>query len=188
MATLNKLLIHWSGAGVTGPGISTMYFDPTAPSVPAGVAAFFTAIASRIPNDVSWAIDNGGDQIDVASGYPTSVWGSSGSTTVVGSGTTTYTQGVGARIVWGTGGFLRGRRIRGTTFLVPALASNYGSNGFLLSAAATAFQGAAQSLLTNVGNLMYIYTRPKAHVGGGSNVVLSASCPTAATWLTSRRT
>ena len=51
-----------------------------------------------------------------------------------GSGQGGFAAGVGARVVWETGAVRNGRRVRGSTFVVPIWSSAYETNGTLHTA------------------------------------------------------
>lgn len=195
MATINRLRVSWSGSPVTGPGLSTFYFDPaTGGGAADDVETFFNAIKTAFPNGISWTIPSNGDQIADSTGELTGVWSAPGEGGVVtSSGGANWAQGVGMRVRWNTAGIYRGRRVKGTTFLVPLLANAYTSDGTLDNAYVSTVQTAAAAMIAaNPG--FVVWSRPVPVGPGGpatvgeSNFVTSASAVDGISWLRSRRT
>lgn len=189
MADLSRIRVAWSGPGVVGPGVSTFYVDHAIQVLdPADFVAFFTAIQGGFHTDVTWTIPGSGDTINDATGDLTGTWTASGGATVSGISAVSYALGVGARIVWQTGGIVGGRRSKGTTFLVPLVTSNYSNAGQLNDAARSTFASAGTSLISNTANALKIWSRPTPSRAGSSHVVTSASCPDLVSWLRTRKT
>ena len=107
----------------------------------------------------------------------------------VGSG---FGAGVGARVRWQTAAFRNGRRVVGTSFIVPMWADYFESDGTIKAAAITLLQNASNTLLTALtaaDAVLGVYSRPTA-VGANDGVISSvtgATIPDQVSWLTSRR-
>lgn len=191
MASLSRVRVGWSGVAVTGPGVSTFYTSGDGGDLQAGLHTFFTAIQTCFPNlKGAWEFPAGGEIIESTTGALTGAWsGATPSSVPWAAPNALWMQGVGARIRWDTDGFLRGRRVRGATFLVPLNSSMIDSDGTILGAYLTTITTAANALITAVPQ-MSIWSRPTTVGGtdGGSTPVTSAFVPDHVSWLVSRRT
>lgn len=191
MATICRIPVELNGTGVTGGGVSTFYTSNLAPATfLAGIRQYYFSLAGLFPDDVGFSFPGDGDLIDDGTGALAGTWTTTAPAVVTGTQTGTWARGVGARAVWNTAGITRGRRVRGTTFLVPMAANQYTSNGILDAGAASSIALAGAALITAGGGDMVIWSRPLPGVGSGgaSHAVTSASAPTATSWLRSRRT
>lgn len=190
MTNVNRIRIVWSGAGVTGGGVSTHHWLGTA--VASDVTAFksfYIALTSQMPNTVTMTIPNGGEVIDDNTGDLVSTWTAGTGGTAVGAAATGYAQGVGARISWLTAGTTGNRRVRGTTFVVPTASAVFDTDGTLKTAVVNALDTAANTLLSDLGaGRMVIVTRQTPAHSGTSHAVTGAVTADTSTWLTTRRT
>jgi hypothetical protein len=175
-----------TGGGVVGPSVMTFHFLGTATGMTADLFTFYDTIKTRLPSIVTVSIPNSGDEIDSATGELTGSWTDGTATAVAGLGTAQCPQGVGCRVVWNTNGFLAGRRVRGSTFLVPLDASMYSTLG-LLSASRSQIEGAAAALVTATSGDMVVFSRPKAGTPGGYSSITSSTVPNKISTLRSRR-
>lgn len=183
---MERLRVQWSGAGVVGPGLTTFYFlDGTAD--PAGVLAFYTALAAQLPDDVQITVPNTGDVMQVTTGAITGSWSAAGGGILNGSSTQTFQLGGGYRIVWETNGIRNGRHVRGATYMVPVVGTMFDSVGRLTNSAQTAAITAATNLLASGSSGMQIWSRPKGGLNGDSHSITSARVPETPTSLRSRR-
>jgi hypothetical protein len=132
-------------------------------------------------------VPNSGDTIDVATGDINGVWTGSGGGTVGFGGSGDFAQGVGARIKWNTAGIVAGRRVRGSTFMVPLVGGTFSASGALDSSFVTDLTAAATTFLASASSTLEIFSRPKGTRVGTSHTVTSASVPNAVSWLRSRR-
>ena len=189
MANIDRLRVAWSGAPVVGAGLSTFYFGPGhGAGMPGAVKAFFTAIKATVPGGVTWTIPNGGDTIDDTSGTLVGAWTDTGGGTVTSGGTgVNFALGVGGRIVWETAGIFKGRRVRGSTFIVPLVIDYFEGAGAISSVALTNWAGSAAALISAAPSLR-VWSRPSGGVAGASSTVTSATTPDAVSWLRGRRT
>lgn len=191
MTAILRMRCEWGGSGVTGPGLSTFYFAQSGSGFPAAVRTFFEAVKANIPSSVTITVPNDGDIIEDTDGSLAGAWSEpSGGGITTGTFAGDYAQGVGIRCVWRTAGIYRGRRVRGSTFIVPIGSALYGTNGLLDPATQTIFQSAASALASSGANLG-VYSRFSdvgTHTDGEFNDVTSASVPSNVSWLRSRRT
>lgn len=187
---LDRVRVSWEGPALVGPGVSTFYATAgNGAALSSALKTFFDAIKGYFPSSkVTWSFPNTGEVIDSATGQATGAWSGGTFQTVAASGAgTSWANGVGARVRWNTGVYHNGRRVRGSTFLVPLQSGVYDTDGTLVGSAVTAMQTAAAALVTAVPT-MGIHTRP--HPGaadGGFATVASAEVPDKVSWLRSRR-
>lgn len=188
MANLVRMRVVWSGSGVTGPGLTTFYTPTTGTGLPAAVKAFFTTLAPTFPTSVTWTIPQDGDTISDATGDLTGTWSEpSGGGQVSGSVSTAFARGVGAQVRWSTGGLRGGRRVIGSTFLVPLATGAYDTDGSLQPTTVTLLSNAANTL-HGAASLM-VWSRPSARNGAGtSSAVTGVQIPDRVSWLRTRRT
>lgn len=150
-----------------GPSVSTFHFDGTAGSAAAGAAAnairaFFLALAGSLPDDVTVTFDSEVREIDVATGELTNVVSIAPPPPVPGTVTGEWPAGTGARIVWQTPRILRGRRVRGATFIVPIGAGLFTTGGQLGIPMITACNSAGTTLISQLNTLalpLLVYSR-----------------------------
>lgn len=186
MAILNKIPVVWSG-GPGMPGVSIFYADGAATPPLGALGAFFTAVKASFPTGLTWTIPGSGDALDSQTGVLVSSWSAAGGSTVAASGAaTSYAGAAGAMVRWNTSGIVNGRRVKGRTFLVPLISTVYAS-GVIQTGTVTAFQSAANTLVTAAGADLRIWHRPTAGAGGSAYPVASAVVPNLATVLRSRR-
>jgi len=185
MTTMRRLRVEWTG--LTGlPGLSTFYYGVASPNV-SDCVTFFNALKLLVPNTLSWNIPSSGDEIDDATGAITGAWLGTGGGTVTGTGgTTAYAAGVGVRIQWNTGVIVAGRRVRGSTFIAPMLASTFDSSGTIATASLSAVQSAASAFAAS-GVAKGIWHRPVGGSGGQYAAINDATVPDRVTALRSRR-
>lgn len=185
---LQRVRCEWTGTGIEGPGLTTFYgaADGTQ-AVAVAAASFFNGLKSYLPTGTSIAVPATGDVIDEATGALTGTWGSGPTTTITGSGTGSFAQGVGARIVWETDAIRGGRRVRGSTFVVPLVTSSYEANGTLGTGALAALQAGVDAFLSQFGGNGRVWSRPRPGLVGAAVPIVRARVPDAVSWLRSRR-
>lgn len=192
-----RLRVSWSGSGVVGPGLSTWYALDTSPGFPAAVRAFYAALASNLPTSVSVSVPNNGDVLDPATGALTGTWTDGSVPAVVnGSGAGTFALGVGVQVRWSTGSIVSGRRVVGSTFIVPVVSPVFDSDGTITTATMTGLRTASANLITAAPYLV-VWSRPQpARTGahgplparaGSTALIGGSSWPDRPSWLTSRR-
>lgn len=159
----------------------------------AAVQAMYASFKSHIPpaytvkvnNTVEVREEDSGDLITVVTAAP--VTATTGTT-----GFPAHAAGVGGRLRWQTAGITRGRRVVGTTFMIPMLSGDFDADGTLLPASQTALTTVGSALLgaLNAAGLpLGVWSRPSS-AGGTDGVlhpVVGLTVPDKASWLTSRR-
>lgn len=189
MADLKRVRVTWSGSAVVGPGVSTFYFASAATGFPAKLQTFFQAIKSSFPVTATITVPNTGDVINEATGALSGVWTDSGGSTTVGTGAFPYPAGVGIRVRWVTGGVRHGRRVVGSTFLVPVVNPAYDTDGTIIPATLTTIGTAVNAFVTSAAGDQHIWSKPTPPGGsdGTSSSVLAGFVPDMVTSLRSRR-
>lgn len=186
MPTIDRVRVTWSGSPVTGPGLSTFYFNGGTAD-PAAISALFTAIAPYVAAGVGWNIPGAGDQLDVASGDLVGSWSAAGGSLIASSGNAEHAQGVGCRIKWLTSGIVNGRRVTGSTFVVPLHRLMYDTDGTLAAGVVSVVQAAALAYVSAVTPDGVIYSRKTDDRDGTAHPLTYATLPDAVSWLRSRR-
>lgn len=185
---IQRLRCEWAGDGVEGPGLTTFYAEADGTlAIQVGASAFFTALVDVIPAGTTITIPAGGDLLDEATGELTGTWGSGSPTVVLGEFPGSFAGGVGARVVWETGVVRAGRRVRGSTFVVPLGTVSYEDNGTLTAATVSLLESAIAGMLVQVPTQMRVWSRPKPALPGAASPVISGRAPDRISWLRSRR-
>lgn len=188
MANISRVRCSWSGAGITGPGVSTFYCaGDQAALLAAALVNFWTTCRTAFPSSVAITVPTGGEVIDDATGTLTGVWTGGPGTTVAGNNSGAFAAGCGARIVWETGGITNGRRVRGSTYLIPIASVGYDTSGTIDSTYITAFENAGQALLDASGPDIVVWSRGNG-TNGHSSTILTRRVPDRVSTLRSRRT
>lgn len=190
MVDISRVGVQWTGPAVIGPSVSTFYTTGSPAALATALRTFFSSIQTLFPNGkLTWEFDTGGAVIDAATGELSGSWAGGTATPLpVASSNAFWSQGVGGRITWETGSFLRGRRTRGATYLVPLNISMLtDSDGTLVGSAITSVNSACAALVTAHSGLV-VWSRPTAAGGdGGTASITSGSMPDRVSWLRSRR-
>lgn len=188
MPSIVRIRTTLTGGPVVGGGLNVTHFAAGSTSGPAAVKAFWTSAATFMPNGVTITVPGTGDTVDELTGQIDGTWTASGGGTVTSSGGTTgWAAGVGCRVWFATDGITRGRRVRGSIFVVPILANSYDPDGTLNSSVAGAISTMASTL---AGVAAFgVYTRPQSGLTNGKfHDVLAGVGADAVSWLRSRRT
>lgn len=199
MTIVSRIRVTWSGTPVVGPGVSTFYLESSVTAGwPAALVTLYTSLKNYVPTGVSWTIPNTVDLLDEATGELTGSNTPGGGGTVLSSGgAVDYKPGVGGRLRWGTDGIVGGRRVVGTTFLVP-MTSQETPNGVIQGGTVAAINTAMGVYQATSGITPAVYSRPRpagvrngvpvAARSGSIHDITSHSVPVGITWLRSRRT
>lgn len=186
MVNIERVRVILSGAPITGTGLSTFYFS-AGQANPAAVKTFLTSLAPYLAAGVSMDVQNNGDVLDAATGTLTGVWVASGGGIVASSGNAEHAQGVGARIRWRTAGIVNGKRVVGSTFIVPVHRLMYDTDGTLAAGMVTAVQAAGNLYVSSTTPNSVIWSRPAPGRAGSAHPITSATFPDQVSWLRSRR-
>lgn len=190
MTALDRYIVHWlTSSG--GPGVSVFHLDATV-STPRqsqvnAIRAAFDAIKGFLPTDVSISFS---PEIEVIERTTNTLIGTvavAPPASVTGTNTGAYSAPSGARWRWATGVIHRGRRVTGTTFLVPLSNSAYDVDGTLTAAALTTLNNAAAGILTAAPGALMVYSRPAGGDPGIASTVTGGSTVDRAAVLRSRR-
>lgn len=190
----------WAGQKI-GAGVSTFCFDNVdnafnssdLTTLGNAVRSFFTNAAALLPNTVVVSFDPEVEHFDPATGTITDV-GVMGTppASVTGTGAALSAAGVGGRVRWRTAGFRNGRRVVGTTYVVPMPTTAYDNEGTLASATLTALTTAGNALLTAASattNPFVVWSRPSGPGAGDGSTspVTLVQVPDAVAWLRTRK-
>lgn len=199
MADMFRIRVTWSGTQVVGPGVSTFYADPsTVAGWPAALVTLFNALKNYVPTGITWTIPGDADLLTVEDGELTGsqTFGGGGSIASSG-GAVDYKPGVGARLRWGTSGVVGGRKVTGTTFLVPLTSQEY-PNGSVQSGTRTAIATAMAAYIADASFVPVVWSKPVEadpehdppilQRDGVISPITSGVVPVGETWLRSRRT
>jgi len=187
MAVLARVRVEWSGTPVVGPGISTFYFDQGASGWVTALSAFFTSARAFVPTGALMTVPSSGDLIEDATGELQGAWSEGATTPIAGNGNGFWPMGVGARVQWDTAGIRNGRRVKGSTYIVPIVSSSFEGAGNLSAGTVSGLGNAANLLVSTMGSAMKIWSRPSPGLPGASHAVIDGSCPDKVSWLRSRR-
>jgi len=188
MANLARVRVGWSGSPVTGEGVSTFYFAEAHTGFSADLVAWFTQLAVVVPTVVTFTVPSAGDLIDVATGELSGTWSGEAGGTVNSSSAQAYAAGVGMRVQWLTSGIRNGRRVKGSTFVVPITSNLYALDGSIADATIAAQTTGLNAFLTASLPNMVIYSRPSDTAAGQANTVIDGDIVDRVSWLRSRRT
>jgi hypothetical protein len=191
MVDISRVRVEWDGDAVVGGGLSTFYTTGDPADLRAAINSLFDTFSPWFPaSGVSGFAQTEGEVLNSATGALVGTWSDTTVATFAGSGEQNYASGVGARCVWGTGVIARGRRVRGSTFMVPICADVYDVDGTLASGAYGGMVAAAAAFASASGGDFVIWTRPSTPGGsdGGTAPILSGTVPDKVSWLRSRRT
>lgn len=188
VANLAKIPVVWDG--LPGfPGLSVHYcLQADAVSAVAALTAWYNSLKGNHPTGLTWQIPSSGDVINEDSGNLVGTWaGAAGSTIAANGGPGIYASGAGMRIRLLTTGIATHRRIIGSQFLVPLLASLYETNGTIANGTVATTQTALNTLVGT--GLLKIWHRPgPSKTGGFGYTITAGQVPDKVATLRSRRT
>lgn len=194
----------WTGVS-GGPGYSTFYFNeplwsaPAAQASVAAVRAFFFGFVGAIPGGVTIQVQSAVGVVDVETGDLVDEQNVNAVAAVVGGANAPRAAPAGAVVSWRTGMIIKGRRLRGRTFLVPLASAAYDNDGSLTDSVLALIRGSANALAAPPSGdqrALGIWHRPKKPtkenpdqpvVIGAFAPVTGASVPDKAAVLRSRR-
>lgn len=192
-----RVKVRWSG-GSMGAGLSVFAVNPQ-PDVTDDTGAllldafhdYCDALQGSVLSGVTMQPDNVIESVDETTGTLLDTFTGPAQAVSTGIVAAPYAAGVGSRIRWATDGIRNGRRVVGTTFIVPISASHFESNGTLTSGHVSGVQAAASGLLTQLGAANYdlgVWSRPSPeNPVGAIHSVTGASVPDRVSWLRTRR-
>ena len=161
MADIYRIRCTWTGfAGA--PGVTT-FFAAGGNGVPTISALHdaFDAWHYVIPQGTNIHIENSGDTLDDATGALTGTWATGAVADVQGSGAGGYSGAEGVLLQWQTEGIHNNRHLRGRTFLVPIISSQFTGNGVIPSALVTPMNTGAGYIVNAAGPKFVVWGRPR---------------------------
>lgn len=188
MAHLLVARVGWSGTAVVGEGVSTFYFQDGATGITAALEDLYDAQKAYFPNTLQWTIPGSGQVIESTTGELVDVWSEGADATVNGGSSNAWAMGAGYRLVWDTSGFVSGRHVKGSTFMVPLQVAMYDTSGTINSALVTIVEAAGAAFITAMAGDFVIWSRPNALGNSAISPVTAVDLPDRVTTLRSRRT
>ena len=199
MTEMAKLKINWTG--FTGaPGYTNLYFRDFTGSGDVDQAVVDGAITktdtwlnvwnSRLPASVNVKIDSQVEIIEDSTGALVRFMSGTPFQRGNGTGAGNYSAATGAVVNWYTNGIVRGRRLRGRSFMVPLVAAAFSTNGSIADGDLVDFRTASTALAAGVGTGdLGVWSRPSTPGGsdGSWYFVTSATVPDMTAVLRSRR-
>lgn len=185
MATINRVRCNLTGT-VVGGGIATFYTDGADTDISA-IRAFWVAVAPSLPAGMTITVPNVADQLRDTDGQLLGSVPLTGSGTVVGSGNSAYSAGIGAFVSWVTADVVGRKLVKGRTFLAP-LGQGFASvDGTLNDSTRAALDTAALALVA--AGLIMVWHRPTPALptGGSAHLVVASQVIDRVTALKSRR-
>lgn len=157
MVSLCQHRVQWS-VPKGGVGVSTFYYNNSDGPHPELLKAFFEAIKTIIPSQVTITYPGNGNVMDVATGNTIGTWSATAPSASTMTGIAGYAGGAGAVVNWHTGIYTAGRELKGKTFLVPVVGGQYDADGTFIPAALTTMRTAAD-LLHGGTNPIWVYSK-----------------------------
>lgn len=128
------------------------------------VRTFWDSIKALLPDELRLTVSPVIDEYNELTGELTNSYVAGTTPTVVaGTSATSYAAGAGAKITWNTNQIRNGRRVRGSTFIVPLAAANYTITGTISTTAIASLNNSAGNMLTGLGansTPMAVWSRP----------------------------
>lgn len=156
--TIAQLQVTWKG--LTGlPGYSFFYVRSTAASI-APLPTFFSAISQFFPVPLTWEINPFWKFIDEANGQLTGGGGGGPMPTIAATGATAYAPQSGVQVKWDTGEYHDGRRVKGRTYLVPTVNTQWAAGGVAVQTMCNTINAAADVMRTQFTGNLVIWHRP----------------------------
>lgn len=168
--------------------MTVLYTSAFGGDLAAGFKNLIDAWEGWLPSGLTVSYPTTGDILDSATGTLTGVWTGDPLTASAVGGPANHAQGVGTRIKWETGIVHDGRKVSGSTYMVPLCSNVYDTDGTLATGALSGMLAAAQTFQSGLDGEFGIWTRPKGGAGGVFSTVKAASVPDKVSWLRSRRT
>lgn len=158
------------------------------------VRAFWFALAGILPDELRLTVNPVVDSYNRETGdLIASNTAGTVPAVVAGTSTTGYAGGAGLKITWNTGQIRNGRRVRGSTFIVPVTLGAFTNIGTVTPGTITTVNAAAANLVTALGQggvSLGVWSRPRdtpnVRVGFATQVV-NGSCSSKSAILRGRR-
>lgn len=148
--------------GITGPGLSTFYFNDTSPATAQHAAdavhTFWDSIKNRVVNTVTFQVDPTVYTIDVTTGHPTLVTPVTAAPVVGQSTADPLPYSLQGLIEMHTGFFPGGREVRGRLF-IPGADESLSTLGVPIAAYISSLQTAANALIADPNADWVVWSR-----------------------------
>lgn len=162
----------WTGSPVTGPTVSTFFFNEaagTAQDASDQVATFLSALDANLSDQLTWRTEGEVDELNTVTGELEAVTAVS-TATGTGSNTDVFlptsTQGL---LRWSTGTIVNGRVLKGRMF-VPGFCENNNTDGRPGAATIAAVNTIVSAFITDSPAIFVVWSRThgvQAQVTGG---------------------
>lgn len=178
---------EWSGTS-GGPGLTQIAFNAgenhPVPEVDVQVLVnamrtFWNAIAAYLPDELRLTVNPTVDVYRTADGeLVSSTTAPTAPLVVAGTGTGSYAGGAGMKMTWKTSFIRYGRRVSGSTYIVPAVGSAFTTEGNIGGTPRSTIDGAGGTFLGSLNSANYqavVWTRPTPRHPGRPGVVTAIS-------------
>jgi hypothetical protein len=166
---------EWSGTS-GGPGLTQLctmglseYTAANAQAAVNAVRAFWVALAPDLPDELRLSVQPVVDIYnDLTGELQASHTAAVAPSVVAGAAAGSYIGGAGAKVSWNTGSIHNGRRVRGSTFIVPLSNAVFTATGTVGTSFITSTNTAANTMiaaLTTAATPMVVWSRPKTPAG-----------------------
>ena len=173
MALVALVRTAWSGTS-GGPGVTQLAvlgaaggdWNPSgAQTAVNAVRAFWDSIKAYLPNELTLTVSPVVDTYTRETGelFSSSI-AASVPAVVIGTATGTYAGGSGIKVTWETGEIRDGRRVRGSTYIVPADGTAFTNTGTVAAAAKTLINTSAATMMASMvsGSVtLGVWSRPR---------------------------
>ena len=161
------------------------------------VRGFWEAIKAYLPDELTLVVSPIVDSYNRETGELTlSTIAATAPASVAGTGTLGYTGGAGMKVTWETGQIRDGRRVRGSTFIVPCTGAAFTATGTVGTTPKTTVNNAAAAMMTALGvanTSLGVWSRPREaslalpYRAGAAFEVMQGICSTKSAILRGRR-
>lgn len=155
---------------------------------------FSQAFSTIVPSGITVTFPGEAVRVDTQTGQLFEVEAVTAPAAVAGVAAGAYSAPTGGRIRWNTSGIVGGRRVAGTTFIVPIGGGGFQDDGTLAASTITQFQAAAAGYISAMAGQAVVWSRPWTDPSGTEptrwgteHVIVSATVPDRAAVLRSRR-
>jgi hypothetical protein len=112
---------------------------------------FWDDIKAYLPNELSLTVSPVVDQYNEVNGELThTITAATPPTVVLGTSTAGYLGGAGGKVQWNTANIVNGRRVRGSTYIVPIAAGAMDTDGTIVTLAVTTINTAASTMISTL--------------------------------------
>lgn len=185
--------VNW-GSGGPNPGVTVVHGRISGAFTSAQAAqaladrtrTFFDAMKGYVGGGVAWTFPAEVTEHNTATGDLEGVDAITAPAPVTSTGSGAYAAPSGMRFEWRTDAIVSGRRLRGRTFIVPLVTSQYETNGTISGTLITAAQTAANAFLS-AGVFTACQPSVWSRTHGVQSDITSANIPDEVAILRSRR-